>query len=217
MSTSPQKCAILLHGLGRSSWSMNKIARALRKNGYVVWNESYPSTKKSIAELAPVIKEALAFCEEENIPEVYVVTHSLGGILARFYLQNEVPPALKKIVMLAPPNKGSEVADAYKEWLWYQWFTGPAGQELGTDAASIPNTLQPISIPVGVIAGTVSSDPWFSGLFNGDNDGKVSVESAQLAEMTDFITVQSGHTFIMRSDIVIEQILYFFENTSFKK
>jgi triacylglycerol lipase len=212
-----KKCAILLHGMGRSSWSMNKMAKSLRKKEYVVWNESYPSTEKSIAELSKVIDQAIMFCDEEQATDIYFVTHSLGGILVRYYFQDKNPINVKGVVMLAPPNKGSEVADAYKDWKWYQWFTGPAGQELGTDAASVPNMLSPISVPVGVIAGTATSDPWFSGLFSGPNDGKVSVYSAQIPEMVDFMTVDSGHTFIMKSKTVIENVLYFFDNRSFKK
>lgn len=212
-----KKCAILLHGLGRSSWSMNRMAKVLRNNDYVVWNESYPSTEKPIAELSLVIDDALMFCDEQQATEIYFVTHSLGGILVRYYFQDKNPINVKGIVMLAPPNKGSEVVDAYKDWKWYQWYTGVAGQELGTEPTSVPNTLAPITVPVGVIAGTSSSDPWFSGLFSGPNDGKVSVHSAQLPEMVDFITVDSGHTFIMKSYTVIEHVLHFFDNGSFKK
>lgn len=212
-----KKCAVLLHGLGRTSWSMNKMAKSLRKNDYIVWNESYPSTEKSIAELSKVIDDALLFCKEQQAEEIYFVTHSLGGILVRYYFQDVSSDSVKKIVMLAPPNKGSEVADAYKDWMWYQWFTGVAGQELGTEPTSVPNSLAPISVPVGVIAGTSSSDPWFSNLFSGPNDGKVSVESAQIPEMVDFMTVDSGHTFIMKSNTVIENVLYFFDNGTFKR
>ncbi|MCC6138059.1 MAG: alpha/beta fold hydrolase [Bdellovibrionaceae bacterium] len=217
LTDSNPKCAVLLHGLGRSSWSMNKVARQLRKSNYVVWNESYPSTSKTIEELAPIIDDALAFCREQNASGVYFVTHSLGGILVRQYFQTASSEMVKAVVMLAPPNHGSEVVDAYKDSWWFQWYTGAAGQQLGTDPMSVPNTLGPISVPVGVIAGTSSSDPWFSGLFKGENDGKVSVESAQLPGMQDFLMVEEGHTFIMNSNDVIEQILFFFENGHFQK
>lgn len=211
------KCAVLLHGLGRTSWSMNKVGRKLRKRGFVVWNESYPSTSKMIEELAPVIDDALLFCKEQNASGVYFVTHSLGGILVRQYFQERSSEMVKSVVMLAPPNHGSEVVDAYKDAWWFQWFTGVAGQQLGTSADSLPNLLRPLTIPVGVIAGTESSDPWFSDLFKGQNDGKVSVESAQLSEMQDFLMVAASHTFIMSSSDVIDQILFFFSHGRFNK
>jgi triacylglycerol lipase len=217
-SIAPEKrCAILLHGLGRSAWSMRKVAKHLKAENYIVWNHSYPSTKQPIQDLTIAIDDALLFCEEQNATEIYFVTHSLGGILVRQYFQNQVIENVKAVVMLAPPNHGSEVVDAYKDSWWFQWFTGPAGQQLGTEPTSIPNTLQPIPLNIGIIAGTKTSDPWFANLFAGDNDGKVSVNSAQLAEMKDFLTVKAGHTYIMSSKEVLNQISYFFENGNFKQ
>lgn len=214
---STPRCAILLHGLGRTSWSMNKIAKNLKKRGYVVWNEGYPSTEKTIQELSLVIDDALEFCKSQNAEGVYFVTHSLGGILVRQYFQDKPSDMVKGVVMLAPPNHGSEVTDAFKDYAWFKYYTGVAGQQLGTEATSVPNSLMPIPVSIGIIAGTSTSDPWFSHVFAGDNDGKVSVESAKLEEMTDFMTVNSGHTFIMKNSVVIDQILYFFTHGSFKK
>lgn len=210
------KCAILLHGLGRTSWSMVKMGRVLRQQGYSVWNEGYDSKNQTVEESAKVIDAALEYCRAEGKSEIYFVTHSLGGILVRYYFQDKIEPAVKAVVMLAPPNHGSEVSDAYSDQLWFQWTVGVAGQQMVSAPDSLPNTLQPISLPIGVIAGTVSSDPWFNHLFSGPHDGKVSVVSAKLAEMKDFITVEAGHTFIMNSNEVIDQVLYFFENQEFK-
>ncbi|HRO68135.1 MAG TPA: alpha/beta hydrolase, partial [Pseudobdellovibrionaceae bacterium] len=118
--------------------------------------------------------------------------------------------------MLAPPNHGSEIVDRFREFEWFGKAMGPAALELGTEKTSLPNSFRPLRIPVGIIAGTVSSDPWFASLFSGPNDGKVSVESAKLPEMTDFRALPAGHTFIMRSEEAIGQTLYFFENLRFK-
>ncbi len=211
------KCVILLHGLGRTSWSMVKIGQAFRKQGYSVWNEGYDSKKQSVEQSARVIDDALAFCRAEGKSEIYFVTHSLGGILVRYYFQELEMPEVKGVVMLAPPNHGSEVSDAYGDQFWFSWTSGMAGVQMGTAPESLPNTLKPITLPIGVIAGTVSSDPWFNHLFSGPHDGKVSVESAKLSEMKDFLTVESGHTFIMNSDLVIDQVFHFFENQKFKR
>ena len=209
-------CVVLLHGLGRTANSMSKIEDALTGNGYRVWNESYPSTKHDVQTLAPLaIEPALDFCAGRAGARVHFVTHSLGGILVRFYLQDRTVTNLGNIVMIAPPNRGSEVVDLMKELALFELVLGPAATQLGTEAHSIPNSLQPLNASVGIIAGTQSLDPWFSGVIEGQDDGKVSVESTALPEAADMVTVEHGHAFIMRSKNVIELINRFLETGSF--
>ena len=210
-------CVILLHGLGRTADSMNKIANSLTQAGYKVWNESYPSRDKPIDELAKsAIEPALEFCRTQNIKQINFVTHSLGGILIRYYLQDHSLDQLKHIVMLSPPNKGTEIVDRLKELKIFQFLTGPVGQQLGTDEKSIPNQLLPIQGDIGIIVGNSSSDPWFSWLIPGEDDGKVSVASSKLSEMKDFLIVEYGHTFIMSKNDVIDQIKNFLSDGKFK-
>ena len=209
-------CVILLHGLGRTSDSMNEIAKSLSASGYQVWNESYPSRDKAVGELAvEAIEPALAFCQSHDIRQIHFVTHSLGGILVRYYLQDHDINQLGRIVMLSPPNKGSEIADQLKEFKLYQFVTGPAGQQLGTTEDSVPNQLDPIGGEIGVIIGNSTSDPWFSWLIPGEDDGKVSVARARLEEMKDFLVVEQGHTFIMKKPQVIKQIVHFLKHGAF--
>ena len=210
-------CVVLLHGLNRTSASLQKMARALEAQGYTVWNQSYPSRDRPIAELAKIaIEPALAFCQGKGIQNVHFVTHSLGGILVRYYLQDNAIPNLGRIVMLSPPNRGSEIVDKLKTYKIYQYINGPAGQELGTGDDSVPNQLKPISGEIGVIIGNSSSDPWFSWLIPGEDDGKVSVARARLDEMTDFLVVKEGHTFIMQKAAVIAQVQGFLQSGRFE-
>lgn len=209
-------CVILLHGMGRSAWSMGKMEDRLEAAGHRVWNQDYPSTDEPVEALAaPHIEQGLAFCRDQDARPVHFVTHSLGGILVRYYLQDHVIQDLGRIVMLAPPNQGSEVADALKDNWLYQKTTGPAGQQLGTGPESLPNRLEPIDASIGVIIGRDSSDPWFSPIIPGEDDGKVAVERAKLAEMNDFLVVDAGHTFVMRNNEVIRQVLRFLETGRF--
>ena len=135
--------------------------------------------------------------------------------MVRQYLQSNTIKRLGKIVMLAPPNHGSEIVDHLKDAAIFQHTMGPAGLQLSTRADSKPNTLKPIPGTIGVIAGSDTSDPWFAWMFSGPNDGKVSVESARLMEMSDFLVVEKGHTFIMNDRAVIEQVLFFLANGKF--
>jgi len=211
------ECVIVLHGLGRTEASMGKIEKALVNNNYLVWNEEYPSREAEIEILAANhLPPGIHQCEQWNADTIHFVTHSMGGILLRQYLQSNKIPGLGKIVMLAPPNHGSEIVDHMKEGSLFQEIMGPAGQQLSTQPSSKPNSLKPIPGIIGIIAGSVTSDPWFAWMFDGPNDGKVSVESTRLDEMADFLVVERGHTFIMKSDDVIEQVLYFLKHGKFK-
>ena len=211
-----QDCVILLHGLGRTERSMGKLEDSLQDEGYRVWNLGYESTRHPIPELAETaIDEGLAYCAHKQASSVHFVTHSLGGILVRYYLQGHKIEDLGRIVMLAPPNKGSEVADELKRFEWFGELLGPAALALGTDAASLPAQLAPIPGEIGVIAGNATSDPWFSPMIPGEDDGKVSVARTRLAEMQDFLVVDAGHTFIMRKPAVIKQVLHFLQQGVF--
>jgi len=213
-----QECVIVLHGLGRTAFSMSLIEETLSKEGYLVWNEGYPSRSDNIEKLSgTTIKEGLRFCDQHKTQTVHFVTHSLGGILVRQYLQHNTIDNLGRIVMLSPPNHGSEVVDLLKDYTIYQLVLGPAAQQLGTDKKSLIERLRPVQGEIGIITGVSSSDPWFSPVIPGDDDGKVSVESAKLDEMSDFITVDNGHTFIMRDETVIKQVLHFLREGTFRR
>lgn len=212
------ECVVILHGMGRTAHSMKKLERTLIASGYAVWNKSYPSRSQTIESLAVgTIEPALSYCAEVNADKVHFVTHSLGAILVRYYLQDHAPENLGRIVMLSPPNHGSEVADLLKDFFLYRWLCGPAGQQLGTDDKAIPRLLKPIAGEVAVIVGNQSSDPWFSPFIPGPDDGKVSVQSAKLAEMADFMVVPCGHTFIMKNPFVMQETLYFLAHGSFRR
>jgi len=207
-------CVVLLHGLGRTSASMSKIEAALRNAGYAVWNQSYRSTKSDIMTLGnEAVEPAASYCQQYET--LHFVSHSLGGILVRAYLQEK--PFDGRIVMISPPNRGSEIPDVLRELRLFQILLGPAAQELGTEPASVPNTLGKIEGQIGVITGDSSADPFFSWLIPGPDDGKVSVESAKLEEMTDFLVVPYGHTFIMQKKSVVEQVVWFLDNGRFRR
>lgn len=206
---------VLLHGLGRSTLSMAHLALTLRRAGYRVLNLGYPSTRQPIEQLSTVVGRALAECHAAAAGQVHFVTHSLGGILLRHYFQHHPVSHQGRVVMLGPPNQGSEVVDRLGRHGWFQWFTGPAGQQLGTGADGLPGQLGTPPLEIGVIAGRRSSDPWFSHCFPGENDGKVSVERARLAGMADFLVVDAGHTLIANAPEVHRQVLAFLREGRF--
>ena len=207
---------ILLHGMGRTKRSMRKLEKHLLGKGYKTLNHGYSSTSKSIKSIAEEeIPAVIAKCRRQKASKIHFVTHSLGGIVVRQYLQTKFLPKGSRIVMLGPPNHGSEIADYLKGFFLFKWLNGPAGQELGTDKHSVPNTLKPIKAEVGIITGNKNLNPFFSGLISGPNDGKVSVESAKLKGMRDFIVLPCNHTFIMKDKAAMKQVVYFLEYGKF--
>jgi alpha-beta hydrolase superfamily lysophospholipase len=205
---------LLLHGMARSARSMAPLATDLRAVGYRIHNVSYPTRPHDIDELVRrYVTPVIAACPHDA--PIHVVTHSLGGILIRAYLQDRALPAGSRIVMLAPPNRGSEVADHVRHWPPYRWWMGRVGQQLGTGPDAIVHRFRPIEAEVGVIAARRSLQPWFSWLLPGENDGAVSVASTRLDEMRDFIVVDSSHTLLMFSREVRRQVLRFLADGCF--
>jgi pimeloyl-ACP methyl ester carboxylesterase len=210
------ECVILLHGLARSDSSMKTMAVELTNAGYTAINYDYPSTQHPVDKLADdAISEALSMCPEQST--IHFVTHSMGGILVRQYLSKHAIDNLGRVVMLGPPNKGSEVVDTLHNMPGYELINGPAGHQLGTDIKSIPNQLGPADFELGIIAGTRSINLILSTMLPSTDDGKVTVENTKLDGMKDHIALPVTHPFMMKNQEVIEQVIHFLKSGTFKK
>lgn len=213
----PGETVILLHGLGRTRWSFWRVEQALRADGYKVINRTYPSRAHAVEDLARDFLAPLV-AEQAGATKLHFVTHSMGGIVLRCYLRDHAVPNLGRVVMLAPPNAGSELADRLIPTWIYRRVNGPAGQQLGT--AGLPPALG--SWPagageLGIIAGTVSLNPLFSAALPKPNDGKVAVAGARLAGMQDFLEVPYSHTWLAWRRAVIDEIETFLRTGRFKR
>lgn len=211
-----RECAILLHGLARTDGSMAKMSRVLDDEGYKVVNVKYPSTKYPVETLAKnAILKALSQCPESS--KINFVTHSMGGVLVRQYLKENRIKNMGRVVMLGPPNQGSQVVDKLSNIPGFKILNGPAGMQLGTKHGSLLNTLGSADFELGVIAGTRSINPILSVILPNPNDGKVSVENTKIKGMADHLVLPVTHTFMMNNNKVISQVIYFLKNGHFNK
>jgi pimeloyl-ACP methyl ester carboxylesterase len=150
---------------------------------------------------------------------LHFVTHSMGGLLARAYLARHPPVRHGRLVMLGPPNGGSEIADRLKNFWLYRAFFGPAGQQLTTvrDAATDALLMVP-RCDVGIIAGSRTIDPIASRfLLPKPNDGRVSVQSTKLDGMADHTIIPCSHTLLMRNPAAIAQTIAFLREGRFNR
>lgn len=207
---------VLLHGLARSSDSMSKMHQALEAAGYHVCNVSYPSRQHSIEVLTrDFVLPAVRACVPSPTDEVHFVTHSLGGIIVRQLARSTPDLKMGRVVMLSPPNHGSEVVDKLGELGLFKLINGPAGLELGTGQESMPQSLGAPSFQAGIITGDHTINLILSLLIPGPDDGKVSIESAKLDGMAGFCVVPASHPFIMKNPLAIEQTLVFLATGAF--
>jgi triacylglycerol lipase len=214
--TAGKGTVVLLHGLARSASSMHDMEQALMRAGYRVCNVAYPSRSHSIADLtSQFVAPAIARCAPDATRPVNFVAHSLGGIIVRELAKAGVPWNFGRVVMLGPPNQGSEVVDSLGSWQLFRFINGPAGKELGTSRNSTPRQLGPATFQVGIVAGTHSIN-WINSLIiPGVDDGKVSIERAKLDGMQDFIRIGASHPFLMKDREAIKQTIRFLDSGCF--
>ena len=223
--TSPataERAVILVHGLARTWRSMARLAAALTQAGYAVYNWDYPSRKFGILQLVDAF-EAYAHVVARSSGRVDFVTHSMGGLLARGALARGTLANAGRLVMLAPPNQGSQIASKAKEYEWARGYFGRALMDLSVDRElGVVDRLGSPGCPFGIVAGTRSFHPlqptsYYSSLTRppGSHDGTVQVDETTLPGMADFITVNANHTFIVDHDEAIRQTVYFLDHGRF--
>ncbi len=150
-----------------------------------------------------------------SVERIHFVTHSLGGILVRYYFSDRDLASLGRVVMLGPPNQGSKAVDELQSLPGFEWLNGPAGYQLGKGAESIPLQLGAPNFEFAVIAGDKTIDPVTSAVLDDPDDGRVSVSDTKLEGMRDFRLVGVSHAFMMQNSEVFELVRDFLEDGQF--
>jgi triacylglycerol lipase len=218
-SSQPTDTVVLIHGLGRTRRSMWVVGMWLKFCGYQVTSIGYPSRCVSIAEAVERhIAPKLARIELNEGSRVHFVTHSLGGIVFRAWAaQRDVAFPLGRAVLLAPPNRGSEIIDELSQWRWVRWLLGPVSAELGTNADSTPNSLGPLPPETGVIMGSKDTLPVFRHLLGDESDGVVTISGAHGDGEADFVLLPANHATIILQPAVFRAVHRFLRTGSFQE
>lgn len=198
---------VLLHGLWRGWRAMHPLARALEKEGFSTLNLPYSSGSRSVEQLAAHVRTQVEKIAGDQ--PIHFITHSLGGILVRTLLAENVPWKTGRVVMLAPPNQGSEIVDWSQNHPLFNRVLGPAGRALGSDGIPCRLPALPPQIEAAVIMGDRCAIPLFRKWLDFDNDGIVSAARGKLEGLRGFSLIHADHTFIQMHPETIRLSLHF--------
>jgi pimeloyl-ACP methyl ester carboxylesterase len=207
-----RETVVLLHGLGRSESAMWLLAARIEAAGFDVVRIGYDSLGDPPERILATVSQKIDACCKASPQPVHFVGHSLGGLIIRAYLAENEVRTPGRVVLIATPNAGTPLVDAYRD-SWWMDLAGPTAKSLGTDPDSFPNSLPAPDYPVGVIAGVRKAA--LLDLIPGDDDGLVPLESTKVAGMVDFIIVESNHYFIRYSQEVARQTIAFLQTGEF--
>jgi len=208
----------VLHGYMSAPVFMKGMENSLEKQGFHIVNWGYDSFRPLADEgrrLRRQIASALAPSDS-----VSFVTHSTGAVVVRLMLDSAVRaagfPRIYRIVMVAPPNRGADLADPFARNPVTRWILGPNIVALSTDSASLANRLPRIyDEEIGIIAGALNCTGGYNPWIEGPNDGYVSVAHMRLGSEKDFIITPAFHAFSALDGTVQQLAAAFLKNGRF--
>lgn len=206
---------VLIHGITRSSKVADTMKKRLQKEGYTVFAFGYPSTHIDIPTSAGYLRRAIASLR--GIEKIHIVAHSMGGLIVRSYLSGKHDKRIGRMVMVGTPNNGAWMADKLKDNSLFQFFYGPAGQQLVSDKGGFIDRLPTPKFPFAIVAGARGTADGYNEFEPGDDDGIVSVTSARLPGAADFITVKCTHSFLMGHTPTIDAATCFLKTGRLRK
>ena len=210
---------ILIHGLGESRSAMNPLVAFLDKNmSASIMTFGYASPQATLASHARALEKVLASLPPTTT--VSFVGHSMGNLVVRRWLQIAQPEMInriKRMVMLGPPNQGSDLARLAAHNHWLKTMASGAARELVLDWDTIRNDLQIPPFQYGIIAGGKGDNEGYSSILEGDDDAIVRVSETQLSGADGFLVIPVRHSRMMKNPDVQMETLNFLQTGQFAK
>jgi len=207
----------LIHGYGGVGLELGKIYKSIQKEGYNCEIFYYPSLAKDIDSVGKVLFNKI---QQESFDSVSFVTHSMGALVVRTlyeHLSPEIPfPYIHRIVMIAPPNKGTPVADFYRQFEFTKFLAGPNINNLTTDSLSGAIKYPLPTCEVGLIIGNINKKKCYTVPLNGENDGVVPAESSKMGIEKDIVFVKATHIQLLFVRRVSTYVLNFLNRGKFE-
>jgi hypothetical protein len=208
----------VLHGYMSAPVFMRGMANILEKQGFHVVNWGYDSFRPLADEGGRLRREiALSLASSDSVS---FVTHSTGAVVVRLMLDSAAHaadfPRIYRIVMVAPPSRGADLADPFARNPVTRWILGPNITALCTDSASLTNRLPRVyDEEIGIIAGALECTGGYNPWIKGPNDGYISVAHMRLGSEKDFIITPAFHAFSALDGTVQELTAAFLKNGKF--
>ena len=196
-ASSGDHLVVLLHGLGRTRRSLARMDAALADAGFSTLRLGYPSRHRTIEEHAAAVASILG---REPVPtHLSFVSHSLGGLVIRQLcsMDDTWRRSLRRIVMLAPPNRGASLAARLDRGGVLRGILGPSYAQI---AEGYAESLPVPDVPFAIYAGDAPGVP---------GDGLLTVEETRLEGAAEHHVVPAIHTFIMNHPTVIRGTVEF--------
>jgi pimeloyl-ACP methyl ester carboxylesterase len=221
MTQNTKEIVVLLHGIMRGRMDMAPLSFYLQFHGYQTINIKYPARKMRLKELAKDLDTRIKRHKNYDADAtIHFVTHSLGGLLARYYIRDFCPANLGRVVMLGPPNAGSAWADYMLKTSYlkpvFRFGFGPVGEQLLTTHVH-DDDCNASDYELGIIAGTKNAVPFAKHILSGDHDGMVTVDATKMHNMRDHIVMHVTHMLMIVSPAVMRQVLSFLRTGAFEK
>jgi len=174
---------VVIHGALRSRAGLWPIVRFLRKAGFDARAFGYATRSESLEQHGERLERFVDDWLMGQVPVMGILTHSMGGLVARAYLARAGAARqsqAQRLVMLAPPNQGAVLAARMRGFSPFRWLYGLAAEELQPErVARLPTP--PASAAVLVLAGgRPGSEVGYTRRIPGNNDGLVSVAETAL-------------------------------------
>lgn len=208
----------IVHGILGNKAEYKKMRKVLHKSGFETEVFSYKSRKTSVMNAS---KELYKLIKMEKTDSFSLITHSLGGLIARgllTYFESDPDfPTLNRVVMIAPPNQGTIAGDYMHKKALFRWILGVNLKEVTNDDESLAKKL-PVDFnnDVGIIAGIRGKKSGYNPFIGEDNDGEIRPEETKLGTETDFIKVKANHLSVLRKKATIEQTVKFLKSGTFR-